>query len=1305
MKKLFLKAIGVILSISLLMSTVSILSSVVMADDEYIFTTADVSNADIQNYYDSLVTENGNNILLGKSTYAKTSVWTSTMIDKGWTNLTDGLTPVSDNSELQNIGTSYYNNKNTDDTSDDEIIDAYRKWYYDLSEVNQIDRLSLFNYISWGSDLEICNFKVYVSNDISTLWNDENEVASYVTETNDANKQFNVIDLSFTNKPQGQYLGIFWDYPACFRTKNLTNYNSSVILTEIAAFGDVVNQITATAGEGGTISPDGATNVVVGENQTYTITPNKGYIIDNVIVDGESVGAVSTYTFSNVAEAHTILASFVKKYTVTYTKTWSAIQNTYTTLKNAYGTNYLYGKTAKYYANGEEKEISVDTNRNVANLTDEISYDSTTESNQYVNLNAGSFPNLHFEFTNKTKISQITVFNNTGWNTQHELASFDVYLADSLSELYNDENRIVDYDVNTCASHQGHIAIQIAFAEAAQKAGKYIGFKWNDPYNFADGSSGIVLSEIVAFGTEVPTITATADSGGSITPLGTVDAELGGSMVYTIKADANSVIEKIYIDEEPINEGAGETEYTYTFENIDGSHTIHVDFLSDYVITNDICSTNDLAAKYTALTEQGEDLLANKIPYGYAQNLDHNFVDKSTAWSSLTDGDASITTFTNIDGRFYGLLYFELDNITDIKKIVLANYLINQQELQLASFDVFVGCNADTLWDETNIVASYNKTEMVENTGADFISIDFETDSIAKGKYIGFRWNAPYNFKDNSGGTVITEIAAFGTEYDTVTAIANDGGTVSPADDTLLTSNVEYTFKPDDGYKVKSVMLDVEEVAFADNKYTVAADGSSHSIEVEFAVVGDINSDKSIDSADVTAERQLLLGLTTDETDKDINNNGECNIVDLLVLKKKIAAASADTDIEMLAKALGLTHFEIKEAIERADDLNDISNVNIARLRDVLKKAKSGESITIATIGGSITEGAKKTATSGDDEIDEYFGTRCYAEQLQKWFADTYYDGDLDKVKLENAGIGATPSFLGSFRLNSMVLDKNPDLVVVEFSCNDFSTISYPSSNIYLGTDAYKAYESIVRRSLESGAAVMQLFMGHTEERGLWNIHRVIGSHYQVPMISFENAVYPNDACIIEDTGKIYADGVHPNNVGYAFVAKTITDYLEEIDLDDITVENDVPEDNVYDDKYISSANTIIYANEIDDYDGFTLSASVSGISSKWGGVFGLSEGSGTITATVPAGAKAVYVIYQNIATTGSFETTLGTQKAVTTNFDSTATARMSWATAYSGDTLSTDTEITLTSSSAELYVAGFAIEYESGYVRRTLAK
>ena len=70
--------------------------------------------------------------------------------------------------------------------------------------------------------------------------------------------------------------------------------------------------IRASAGANGTISPVGWTSVGEGGEQTFTITPDAGYAVAKVLVDGRSVGAVSSYTFRNVTQDHTIEAVFMK---------------------------------------------------------------------------------------------------------------------------------------------------------------------------------------------------------------------------------------------------------------------------------------------------------------------------------------------------------------------------------------------------------------------------------------------------------------------------------------------------------------------------------------------------------------------------------------------------------------------------------------------------------------------------------------------------------------------------------------------------------------------------------------------------------------------------------------------------------------------------------------------------------------------------------------------------------------------------------------------------------------------------------
>ena len=100
---------------------------------------------------------------------------------------------------------------------------------------------------------------------------------------------------------------------------------------------------------------------------------------------------------------------------------------------------------------------------------------------------------------------------------------------------------------------------------------------------------------------------------------------------------------------------------------------------------------------------------------------------------------------------------------------------------------------------------------------------------------------------------------------------------------------------------------------------------------------------------------------------------------------------------------------------------------NPARIQKVLEKARAGEDITIAYIGGSITEGL-------DVKPAERYVTLSYHE-----FEENYCSGG--KVTCVNAGLSGTPSNLGCIRLQRDVLDHTPDIVFVEFAVNDSQDI------------------------------------------------------------------------------------------------------------------------------------------------------------------------------------------------------------------------------------------------------------------------
>ena len=128
-------------------------------------------------------------------------------------------------------------------------------------------------------------------------------------------------------------------YDGTTKSKTTSGSGGGFFITNITA----TYKITASCNEGGTISPSGEVNVKKGESQSFTITPNTGYKIKSVTVDGSNQGTISTYTFSNVTAAHTITAEFEK---LTYNI--SASCGTGGTISPSGTTSVAYGSSKTY---------------------------------------------------------------------------------------------------------------------------------------------------------------------------------------------------------------------------------------------------------------------------------------------------------------------------------------------------------------------------------------------------------------------------------------------------------------------------------------------------------------------------------------------------------------------------------------------------------------------------------------------------------------------------------------------------------------------------------------------------------------------------------------------------------------------------------------------------------------------------------------------------------------------------------------------------------------------------------------------
>lgn len=224
----------------------------------------------------------------------------------------------------------------------------------------------------------------------------------------------------------------------------------------------------------------------------------------------------------------------------------------------------------------------------------------------------------------------------------------------------------------------------------------------------------------------------------------------------------------------------------------------------------------------------------------------------------------------------------------------------------------------------------------------------------------------------------------------------------------------------------------------------------------------------------------------------------------------------------------------------KADSL--LSTGNNARLKNAIAKARNGEDVTLAYIGGSITEGALASPNS-----------KCYAEVSANAFAKAYGKGDGSNVHFINAGMSGTPSDIGVVRYNRDVINRlpegsdHPDVLFIEFAVNDYGTATKGGG-----------YEGLIRQALKSGSAVVLIFSVFQSSAGgrvMENNYRPYGEYYNLPMISMGDSII---SYFHEDGfyDWYFGDTLHPNNTGYQLMSDCIMNLMDTVDKADADTDN-----------------------------------------------------------------------------------------------------------------------------------------------------
>lgn len=201
-----------------------------------------------------------------------------------------------------------------------------------------------------------------------------------------------------------------------------------------------------------------------------------------------------------------------------------------------------------------------------------------------------------------------------------------------------------------------------------------------------------------------------------------------------------------------------------------------------------------------------------------------------------------------------------------------------------------------------------------------------------------------------------------------------------------------------------------------------------------------------------------------------------------------------------------------------------VSVGDTARLQYVLSRAREGKPVTVAVIGGSITQGA--AASKAENR---------YGDLVAAWWRRTF---PATPIAFVNAGIGATGSNYGALRAPRDLLAHRPDFVVVEYAVNDSNS-----------RESAETLEGLVRQILgqPNQPAVMLLFTMSQNGGNAQEWHGKVGAHYRLPMLSFRDAFWPEIQAGRMKWQDVEADVVHPNDRGHAACATFISTAIDRV--------------------------------------------------------------------------------------------------------------------------------------------------------------
>ena len=617
--------------------------------------------------------------------------------------------------------------------------------------------------------------------------------------------------------------------------------------------------VTASAGEGGTITPAGQTLVKKGTSKTFDIAPAQGYEIVNVNVDGTDLGPISYYTFQRVGVDHTISATFQKAQpsgdVAIFNNDFNADDfpgqgwTTQNTNRGGKYFNWHQGRNTIMSTGTEDKQAMVDPDE----------YDE-------------------YENTGGDKQDELLISPVVDLTGKAATLSFDYGFARSAlysgkmtftAEASTDGGKTWTIIWNAKDVPQGSGYVQTGLAELAvpeayQTSGVQFAFRY---YKTAYTGSGQVMVDNVKLtapggSSDTVTLTTTASDGGTVAPAGQTTYVSGQAVDVTFTPDQGYQLASVKVNGRTVDV----TDGTYTLV-MDQSYAVSAAFekIPDVPVVmfqNDFEDVAGDSFPFHGWTVKVQDTSSTWKQYTYynwkneGNDSKHAYI--SNDWKGAQD-EYLISPAVDLSGTRDGVLTFD--------------FAYGEYGIKNKTFTATVEASTDggktwnAIWNFQDSYTGQQASNYIISGSAEVpVPAEYNVDGVQ----FAFRYVHPN--EDTTGQLAIDNVKLMAVEDGpvaqkyTITATAGEGGSITPAGEVSVKEGASQTFAiaAQEGYAIADVLVDGQSVGAVDS-YTFENVTANHTIAAVFTrTASDVQFDNDFESETFPGHGWTVKGTRTD---------------------------------------------------------------------------------------------------------------------------------------------------------------------------------------------------------------------------------------------------------------------------------------------------------------------------------------------------------------------------------------------------------------------------------------------------------